>query len=357
MILLCANPQSGGQLSAKSQIKTNADPVVPFLGKGLSLFTTKDPTFHTRYHDNCGIMVGKTTVVALLGLAGSALAQSPFKIDSADSIVESAKTLASDLIALYHGDEPGRIVGVLDGPPTFTQGGYFWWESGMYWTTFLEYRRVTGDKQYDELAAKGLVAQSGYQYGGLDASFLHPNNTPTIGNDDQCIWGLAALHAVEAGLPEHGNDTIPTWLGLAENVLKTQLSRWDYEVANITAKEPKCGGGLRWQIPPSNVGYNYKNSMSNACHFDLAARVGFLTGNKTYTDAATAAFEWLQGVGFIDKETWAVYDGAHVEQNCTDINKSQFSANTAVLINGAAHMYNLVCPRLLLPSRFWDNRT
>lgn len=37
-----------------------------------------------------------------------------------------------------------------------------------------------------------------------------------------------------------------------------------------------------------------------------------------------------------------IYDGAHVEQNCTDINKAQFSYNNAVYLIGAAHMYNHV---------------
>lgn len=37
-----------------------------------------------------------------------------------------------------------------------------------------------------------------------------------------------------------------------------------------------------------------------------------------------------------------IYDGAHVETNCTDINKAQFSYNNAVFLLGAAHMYNFV---------------
>jgi mannan endo-1,6-alpha-mannosidase len=337
-----------GGLSTNGQIKTNGNPLV--LGTGLSFFTTAIQLYTLAIAIFCSIMVGKTTALALLGLTGSAVAQSPFKIDSTDNIVESAKTLASDLIALYHGDEPGRPVGLLDGPPRGKSDGYWWWQSGMYWTTFLEYRRVTGDQQYDELAVKGLVAQSGFEFTPEKAAFMPPNQTASMGNDDQCIWGLAALHAVEAGLPEHGNDTIPTWLGLAENVLKSQLLRWNIEIENEkTAKEPTCGGGLRWQIPPTNLGYNYKNSLANGCYFDLAARLGALTGNKAYTDAATTAFEWLQSIGLIDNDTWAVYDGGHVEQNCTDINKAQFSANAAILINGAAHMYNSVRPRLLPP--------
>lgn len=39
---------------------------------------------------------------------------------------------------------------------------------------------------------------------------------------------------------------------------------------------------------------------------------------------------------------YRIYDGAHVETNCTDINKAQFSYNNAVYLLGAAYMYNYV---------------
>ena len=38
----------------------------------------------------------------------------------------------------------------------------------------------------------------------------------------------------------------------------------------------------------------------------------------------------------------AIYDGAHVETNCTDLNKAQFSYNMAVWALGAAFMFNHV---------------
>lgn len=39
---------------------------------------------------------------------------------------------------------------------------------------------------------------------------------------------------------------------------------------------------------------------------------------------------------------YRIYDGAHVETNCTDINRAQFSYNNAVYLLGAAYMYNYV---------------
>jgi mannan endo-1,6-alpha-mannosidase len=44
-------------------------------------------------------------------------------------------------------------------------------------------------------------------------------------------------------------------------------------------------------------------------------------------------------VQYIDAE-FNVFDGAHVQHNCTDVNRAQFSYNSAILLQGAAFMYN-----------------
>lgn len=82
--------------------------------------------------------------------------------------------------------------------------------------------------------------------------------------------------------------------------------------------------------------------MSNGCFLNMGARLARFTGNATFADSAEDTWNWLTGVGFIDNETWAVYDGADAEENCTAINKIQWSYNPAILIQGAAFMYNFV---------------
>jgi mannan endo-1,6-alpha-mannosidase len=49
----------------------------------------------------------------------------------------------------------------------------------------------------------------------------------------------------------------------------------------------------------------------------------------------------MRDVGYMDDD-YNIFDGAHVENNCTDINKAQFSYNNAVFLEGAAYMYNYV---------------
>lgn len=82
--------------------------------------------------------------------------------------------------------------------------------------------------------------------------------------------------------------------------------------------------------------------IANGCFFNLGARLARYTDNSTYADWAEKTWDWMYGVGYIDNENYHIYDGAHVQTNCTDINKAQFSYNTGVLLQGAAHMYNYV---------------
>ncbi len=83
-------------------------------------------------------------------------------------------------------------------------------------------------------------------------------------------------------------------------------------------------------------------AIANGCFFNIGARLARYTGNETYADWADKTWDWLWNVNYIDHDSWHVYDGAHVEANCTDINKATFSYNAGVMLQGAAFMYNYV---------------
>lgn len=83
-------------------------------------------------------------------------------------------------------------------------------------------------------------------------------------------------------------------------------------------------------------------AIANGCYFNIGARLARYTNNKTYAEHADKTWDWLWGTGYIDHQSWRVYDGAHVDRNCTDINKATFSYNAAVMLQGAAFMYNFV---------------
>lgn len=141
---------------------------------------------------------------------------------------------------------------------------------------------------------------------------------------------MAAMTAAELNFPNPSPEQ-PQWLALAQAVYNTQLPRFD----NL------CGGGLHWQAYPFLNGYSYKNSIANGCFFNIASRLAVYTGNASYAAKAESTWDWVTAVGFID-ENYMVYDGADSNNNCSILNREQFSYNAGVFLLGAATMYNYV---------------
>ncbi|EEY23504.1 mannan endo-1,6-alpha-mannosidase DCW1 [Verticillium alfalfae VaMs.102] len=262
---------------------------------------------------------------ALLALSAlpSALAQG-YSIDSDDAIRETARTLAYDMMLFYEGNKTGMIPGILPGPPADGKGDYYWWQGGAMMGTYVDYWHLTGDTSYNDVVREGMVHQV-----GDNRDYMPLNHTASLGNDDQGFWGMTAMLAAENKFPDPPEDQ-PQWLALAQAVWSTQNDRFD----------DHCNGGLRWQAVSTNAGYNYKNTIANGCFFNIGARLARYTRNDTYTKAAEETWDWLWGVNYIDHENWRVYDGGHIEHNCTDINKGHLLLQHCRADAGAAFMYN-----------------
>lgn len=225
--------------------------------------------------------------------------------------------MTKDMLSFYSGNKPGGTPGLLPDP-------YYWWEGGAMMGALIDYWYYTGDDQFNEIATDGLLWQV-----GPNNDYMPPNQTLTEGNDDQGFWGLSAMTAAEYKFPNPPSGK-PQWLALAQAVFNTQAARWE------TAD---CSGGLRWQIFTWNNGYTYKNSISQACFFNLAARLLLYTGNATYGEWAIKTWDWMNEVKFMN-EQYHVFDGAHIEHNCTDITPYQWTYNAGAFLLGAAAMYN-----------------
>jgi mannan endo-1,6-alpha-mannosidase len=169
-----------------------------------------------------------------------------------------------------------------------------------------------------------------HQIGEFDA-FMPANQTRSLGNDDQAFWGMAAMSAAENRLPDLEGEK-PSWLSLAQAVFNTQKIRWDQKT---------CGGGLRWQILFLNDGYDYKNTISNGCFFNIAARLYKYLGDEIYSDWAARIWEWETDAGHITDD-YQFLDGAWVSENCTTLNSKQWTYNAGVHMAGAAAMWNVV---------------
>lgn len=234
-----------------------------------------------------------------------------------DSIKAAAKTIAYDMMSYYTGNVSGNTPGLLPEP-------YYWWEAGGMWGTLIDYWYYTGDDTYNDVVSQAMLFQV-----GVDNAYMPANQTKDEGNDDQGFWGMAAMSAAELNFPNPPSDE-PQWLALAQGVFNSQALRWDTTT---------CAGGLRWQIFTFNNGYNYKNSISNGCFFNIAARLYAYTGNETYADWAEKAYDWVTAVGLLSSDYY-IYDGTDDTENCTSLNHIQWTYNSGVYLLGAATMWN-----------------
>ncbi|KAK6543531.1 hydrolase 76 protein [Orbilia ellipsospora] len=250
-----------------------------------------------------------------------ALGQLNIDINNADTLKTAAATVMKSMVNDYTSQQPFSV-GLL--PPE-----YSFFESALFFNTIMDYAAYTGDSTYNSLFEKDFFAQV-----GSDSDFMPSNSSQRIDNDDVGYWALAAMTAAEFGA-KPANSSNPSYLSLATKVFNNYVSRWD-----TTA----CNGGLRWQITSSTNGYEFKDTQSNGIFFELSARLGAYTGNKTYTDWATKIFDWTSKTGLTDAESSSgggvVYAGVTATGGCKNIDKSFFSAQSANYIYGSAAMYN-----------------
>lgn len=223
------------------------------------------------------------------------------------------------MVKYYTGNNTGDVPGNLPDP-------YYWWEAGAMFGSLIDYWYYTGDDTYNKITTQAMLHQA-----GPDRDYQPENQTKSLGNDDQSFWGLAAMSAAEQKYPDPTEEDI-SWLALAQAVFNTQYAVWDNET---------CGGGLRWQKVSLNVGFDYKNTITQGCFFNLAARLGYYTHNSSYLDAATMSWDWSESVGLIGGD-WKFPDGTWIDDGCKRKNTLTFSYNAGVFLLGASVMYNQV---------------
>ncbi|KAJ8121174.1 hypothetical protein ONZ43_g2307 [Nemania bipapillata] len=246
----------------------------------------------------------------------------PQHLDISDpgSIKSVASTIAYGTMSYY----TGNITNTPDTIAIFPQPHY-WWQAGACWGAMLDYSHYTGDESYDDVITQALLSQVGPEFNFMDARYAGSE-----GNDDQAFWAFSILEAAERNFPQP-DDFIPPWLDIAENIWNTMVLRWD----NTT-----CGGGLHWQIYPSNPnGLDYKNAVSNGGLFQMSARLARATANETYIQWAEKIWDWSQKIGFID-ENFNVLDGASSAHDCQDVNPLSFSYSQGIYMYGSAVLFN-----------------
>ncbi|CAI6098983.1 unnamed protein product [Clonostachys chloroleuca] len=255
------------------------------------------------------------------GLLTSTATALEAKVGDEASVKKAADTVAYGLLKFYTGNNTGDVPGNLPDP-------YYWWVCGAMFGTMVDYWHYTGDSQYNDITKQAMVHQA-----GPDRDFMPKNQTLTLGNDDQGFWALAAMSAAEYVFPDPPADQ-PQWVAIVQAVFNEYTTRWDTQY---------CGGGLRWQIYNFNVGWDYKNSISNGCFFNLASRLARYTGNTTYAEWANKIWDWEEKIGLITKD-YAVLDGVTIKDGAKcedDMDKTEWSYNSGIFLHGSAVMYDL----------------
>lgn len=273
------------------------------------------------------VFVKSTHLVPAIAQIASFINPRDLNINESATIKGVARTIAAETMQYYPGTE--QAFADLPAP-------YYWWECGALMGAMLDYSHYTQDPTYDKTLATALLAQA-----GPDFDYMLPKHFGDEGNDDQAFWGFAVMSAAERNFPQP-DASVPAWLDLSANLWNSMASRWNTS---------SCGGGLAWQIFPSNPnGMSYKNSVSNGGLFQLSARLARATGNQTYLDFAQKVWDWTEGVGLIDKD-FNVLDGTSSDNNCTEINPVSFSYSAGIYLYGAAVLANTTGDEL------WTTRT
>jgi mannan endo-1,6-alpha-mannosidase len=103
-----------------------------------------------------------------------------FRLTSIASIKSVASTIAYDMMSIYKGNESGQIPGLLPVPENH---GYYWWEAGAMFGSMIDYWYITGDNSYNSVITQAMLFQV-----GPDQDYQPPNQTKSLGNDDQGIF-------------------------------------------------------------------------------------------------------------------------------------------------------------------------
>ncbi|GEQ71159.1 hypothetical protein JCM33374_g4840 [Metschnikowia sp. JCM 33374] len=241
-------------------------------------------------------------------------------VTSDSSICAAAQQIVQGEMNYYLGLQYGGTIGMFTPP-------YYWWHAGEVFGGWVDYWAFCAK---DNATFTKILYDAMYEQRGANNNYMPSNQSMTEGNDDQGVWGMAIMQAVERNFT---NPADHSWLYMIQATFNSMSNRWDTTT---------CNGGLRWQIFTWNNGYNYKNSIANGCLFHLAARLYRYTGEQLYYDVAEKVYDWMWNVGFFvqNADGFIIYDGATDTDNCTDLTIHKWSYTYGIFMAGSAYLYN-----------------
>ncbi|KAJ3094022.1 hydrolase 76 protein, partial [Phlyctochytrium planicorne] len=275
-----------------------------------------------------------TTITAAVALLASVV-NAGIKLDvKSKSAVDRAAKLGSQWLG-YHYQSWN------DG--AWDQNIIQWHESGMYWQTYLQYRRYFADPQYDNFIASQLIIATFYDLGDfLDTNRGAEATFQGKWNDDIAWWGLAAIAGAEVYGPDAkinpngaNGEKGSNWLSVANKTLFNMMEQYDTTT---------CGGGIYWSRDRRSKSKNYKSSISNGQAILLAAKLYQFTKNKAYVDIADNIYKWMKQ--YVMMDDYLIIDGIDAlrqgsDTSCGDTTYNPWSYQHGVLIPAMATFYNV----------------
>lgn len=188
----------------------------------------------------------------LLGGCPTSAAVTNFQLDTPQHVLDAARDLAYEGMALYEGNRSGHTPGKLSELDPMDDGPYWWWHGSVFFSAYAEYWRRTGDPTYNGVVAEALLAQA-----GEDSDYQPRAQRAYTANAHQCSWALGAMIAAEGKMPTTPDK--PDWLRLAQNVFDVQAARFEFEEKPL-GRNYNCGGGLRTDIDTRGIAFYSKGS-------------------------------------------------------------------------------------------------
>ena len=100
------------------------------------------------------------------------------------------------------------------------QPPYYWWEAGEAFGGMIENWFLCQNDTFQTLIYDALIHQAGPNY-----DYMPANQTMVEGNDDQGVWGITVMDAVERNFTNPPEET-PGWLAMTQAVYNTMWARW-----------------------------------------------------------------------------------------------------------------------------------
>ncbi|KAJ3215897.1 hypothetical protein HDU67_010199 [Dinochytrium kinnereticum] len=281
------------------------------------------------------MLFGSSSKLLLLlsAAVGSAIGAIQLDVKSS-AAVDTAGRLASKWLGEYYSTW---------GDGAWDQNLVQWHESGMYWQTYLQYRKYFGDTQYDNFISSQLIIATYYDQGDfLDGNSGIQATLQGKWNDDIAWWALATLTGAEIW----GGDALVnpngaqgekgrSWVQISNRTLVQMMEQWE---------PATCGGGIYWSRDRNSKSKNYKSSISNGQAVQMAARLYSLTKEPYFKTVGDMIYKWMKQ--YVIKSDYMIIDGIETAsdgptaETCGTITPNPWSYQHGVVIPALAIFYN-----------------